>query len=231
VRPVSLELVAKTRDCNSRTAILKQRWPESIGPCPDCGQICLGTEPVYVHVRYSSGSPRAARSAETLKPDTRPKEYRHRAPHQSQASRQGVEVLPHGDRRRCPPRLRRRNPADAGRLAGGAGYNRRSGPTCPNPRGCTREIFGPCCHIAPFSTRMRRWPWPNDTPYGLAATVWTRDVGEASAWVRCGGGSCGKSWFLRDLRTLRRLKALGNRPGGRDHSLEFYSEASQYLCG
>src|SRR4030081_1590194 len=39
------------------------------------------------------------------------------------------------------------------------------------------EIFGPCCHIAPFDTEEEAIGLANDTPYGLAATVWTREVG------------------------------------------------------
>jgi len=91
----------------------------------------------------------------------------------------------------------------------------------------TEEIFGPICHIAPFDTEDEAFALANDSQYGLAATVWTRDVGRAHragaalevgiVWVN--------TWFLRDLRTPfggTKLSGIG-REGG-NHSLHFYSE-------
>lgn len=97
----------------------------------------------------------------------------------------------------------------------------------PEARTNTEEIFGPICHIAPFDTEEEAYALANDSDYGLAATVWTRDVGRAHrsgtaldvgiVWVN--------TWFLRDLRTPfggMKLSGVG-REGGR-HSLDFYSE-------
>ncbi|TDD17282.1 2-hydroxymuconic semialdehyde dehydrogenase [Kribbella turkmenica] len=91
----------------------------------------------------------------------------------------------------------------------------------------TEEIFGPICHVAPFDTEDEAYALANGSDYGLAATVWTRDVGRAHragaaldvglVWVN--------TWFLRDLRTPfggMKLSGVG-REGGR-HSLDFYSE-------
>jgi len=91
----------------------------------------------------------------------------------------------------------------------------------------TEEVFGPICHVAPFDTEDEAYALANDSDYGLAATVWTRDVGRAHragpaldvgvVWVN--------TWFLRDLRTPfggMKLSGVG-REGGR-HSLDFYSE-------
>jgi aminomuconate-semialdehyde/2-hydroxymuconate-6-semialdehyde dehydrogenase len=89
------------------------------------------------------------------------------------------------------------------------------------------EIFGPCCHIQPFDDEEEVIRMANDTEYGLAAALWTRDLSRAHrvapqleaglVWVN--------SWFLRDLRTpFGGMKQSGIGREGGVHSLEFYSE-------
>jgi aminomuconate-semialdehyde/2-hydroxymuconate-6-semialdehyde dehydrogenase len=67
----------------------------------------------------------------------------------------------------------------------------------------------------------------NDSPYGLAAAVWTENASRAH---RVGakmevGISWVNSWFLRDLRTpFGGAKQSGVGREGGHYSLEFYTE-------
>jgi len=94
------------------------------------------------------------------------------------------------------------------------------------------EIFGPVCHVSPFDEETDVIKRVNNTPYGLAASIWTERLSLAHrvapqldvglVWVN--------TWFLRDLRTPfggTKLSGVG-REGGL-HSLAFYSELSN-IC-
>ncbi|MFM8462919.1 MAG: aldehyde dehydrogenase family protein, partial [Burkholderiaceae bacterium] len=89
------------------------------------------------------------------------------------------------------------------------------------------EIFGPCCHIAPFDTEEEAIHLANDTPYGLATSIWTTDISVATRMANAVHvGLCWiNSWFLRDLRTpFGGSKGSGIGREGGVHSLEFYTD-------
>lgn len=89
------------------------------------------------------------------------------------------------------------------------------------------EIFGPCCHIAPFDSEAEVIALANDTEYGLSTTIWTQNLSRAhrvSAKIDV-GITWVNSWFLRDLRTpFGGSKHSGIGREGGVHSLEFYTE-------
>jgi len=89
------------------------------------------------------------------------------------------------------------------------------------------EIFGPCCHIRPFDSEEEVVGLANSTDYGLATTIWTKDLPRAHRMAaKIDVGICWvNSWFLRDLRTaFGGTKQSGIGREGGVHSLEFYTE-------
>lgn len=89
------------------------------------------------------------------------------------------------------------------------------------------EIFGPCCHVRPFDSEEEVIKLANDTEYGLAAAIWTENTSRAHRVARQidAGIIWVNSWFLRDLRTpFGGMKRSGIGREGGVHSLEFYTE-------
>jgi aminomuconate-semialdehyde/2-hydroxymuconate-6-semialdehyde dehydrogenase len=94
------------------------------------------------------------------------------------------------------------------------------------------EIFGPVCHVAPFEIEEQAIHLANDSRYGLAASLWTRDLSRGHRLARrlVAGLVWVNTWFLRDLRTPFggvKLSGLG-REGGM-HSIDFFTEQTN-IC-
>jgi aminomuconate-semialdehyde/2-hydroxymuconate-6-semialdehyde dehydrogenase len=196
----------------------------------NCGQVCLGTERVYVERpifaefvrRLKAGAEKLQRGRpEAPGVDMGPlisQVHREKVlSYYRKAVEEGATVVTGGGVPPMPPELKSGSWIEPTIWTG-----------LPDSSAiCREEIFGPCCHVAPFDTEEEVVRRANDTPYGLAAAVWTRDLARANrvaasieagiVWVN--------SWFLRDLRTpFGGSKQSGIGREGGVHSLEFYTE-------
>jgi aminomuconate-semialdehyde/2-hydroxymuconate-6-semialdehyde dehydrogenase len=231
VRPVSFEMGGKNAgivfaDCDFDAAI------EGIGRAvfANCGQVCLGTERLYVERPIFDKFVAALKAkAESLKPG-RPEdkatgigplisqEHRNKVlSYYKKAKDEGATIVTGGG----VPKLDEA-------LAGGSWVEPTIWTGLPEASAVVQEeIFGPCCHIRPFDTEDEAVALANDTDYGLATTLWTTNLSRAHrvsakievgiCWVNC--------WFLRDLRTpFGGSKQSGIGREGGVHSLEFYTE-------
>ncbi|HJW92975.1 MAG TPA: aldehyde dehydrogenase [Thermoanaerobaculia bacterium] len=97
-----------------------------------------------------------------------------------------------------------------------------------NCRVLQEEIFGPVVTVTPFDSEDEAIAFANSTRYGLASTVWTRDLQRAhrvaaaidsgTVWINC--------WLLRDLRVpFGGMRESGVGREGGFESLNFFTEA------
>ena len=198
----------------------------------NCGQVCLGTERVYVErtifdefvARLKAGAEalkfgRPDDAATGLGPLISAEHKRKVLSYYALARAEGATVVTGGGEPDMP-----------GELRGGAWVEPTIWTGLPETaRVVKEEIFGPCCHIAPFDSEAQAIAMANDTDYGLATSIWTENASRAHrvaqkidvgiAWVN--------SWFLRDLRTaFGGAKHSGIGREGGVHGLEFYTELS-----
>jgi aminomuconate-semialdehyde/2-hydroxymuconate-6-semialdehyde dehydrogenase len=96
-----------------------------------------------------------------------------------------------------------------------------------NCRTNMEEIFGPVVTLTPFDTEEEVLHMANATRYGLAATIWTENLGKAHrvahglksgiVWINC--------WLVRDLRTpFGGVKQSGVGREGGFEALHFFTE-------
>lgn len=197
----------------------------------NCGQVCLGTERVYVERPiYEKFVAELARQAKNLKlghyndADTNlgpliSEEHRNKVKsYYDKAAAEGATVVIGGG---IP---------EMGELNGGWWIEPTIWTDLPDDSPIVNEeIFGPCCHIRPFDSEDEVIRLANDTQYGLAAAVWTKDSSRTHRVARSldAGLVWVNSWFLRDLRTaFGGSKSSGIGREGGVHSLEFYTELS-----
>ncbi|WP_150430346.1 2-hydroxymuconic semialdehyde dehydrogenase [Dechloromonas sp. CZR5] len=199
------------------------------------GQVCLGTERVYVErpifEKFVQALKAKAEAVKFGRPDDHNANYgplisaEHKQKvmsYYAKAKAEGATIVTGGG----VPEM----PAD---LAEGHWVQPTIWTGLPETATVVREeIFGPCCHISPFDSEDEVINKANDNDYGLSTTIWTTNLGRAhrvAARVEV-GITWINSWFLRDLRTAfggSKQSGIG-REGG-VHSLEFYTE-TRNIC-
>jgi aminomuconate-semialdehyde/2-hydroxymuconate-6-semialdehyde dehydrogenase len=231
IRPVSLELGGKNpavvfADCDLEAAVAGITRAAFL----NTGQICLGTERVYVERPIFERFVAALKEkAQALKPGHPSDKSTGIGPlisieHRDKVLKYYRRAVSEGATVVCGGGI----PDMPESLAGGAWIQPTIWTGLPESSSVNREeIFGPCCHIRPFDAEDEAIRLANDTPYGLAASVWTRDVARS---FRLGASlNAGivwiNSWFLRDLRTpFGGSKQSGIGREGGVHSMEFYTD-------